>query len=474
VKPRTLVVLALVVGALAAFIALYERELPGSDARREAEKKVFRVEAEDLLGLEIEWQGARVRLERPPRPQGADAPAFPPPREWQLLEPHAGRGDRTLADRLASDLAGLELVRALDEGDRAEAGLEPPRGRIRWRSSKGEGTLELGADVPASSNLVAAASGRTGFVVVPRAILSAIDRAPGDWRAKEVLAATREEIERVRLVPAGGAAEAVVLARRGEDFAVESPFADVADGDRVEPLLSDLTSLRVERFLDAPLAPEAEQGLASGPGRLELALRERTETFVVELGAEVAPESGRYVRAGGQAFVARSRLADALVRPPEDWRSRAWTSFDSWRIERLRVTDGEGTLELVREAGDWKRDGVRIPYTDVGDLLYALTSPRAERVLAGPEAAAVPVAAPELTLGLADADGAEETLTLHGPYDEGFAARVSGRDVVLLLPLKAAAEVQHKLAAVRAAKPVATNGEAVDAAGSAAEGSAPE
>jgi hypothetical protein len=179
--------------------------------------------------------------------------------------------------------------------------------------------------VPASSSLVAAVEGRDELVVIARALLTDLDRAPGDWRAKEVLPAGRDEIERLRLVPAGGGGE-LVLSRKGESFVVERPYADAADPEAVDPLLTDLTSLRVERFLDAPLAAETEQGLASGPGRFELALKGRTEPYVVELGAAIPDSEMRTVRAAGQTFEARTRLADALARDPQAWRSRRWTT----------------------------------------------------------------------------------------------------------------------------------------------------
>jgi len=465
VKPKTIALLAAVV-ALLAGLAYLDRERPSTDERKRSEKKLFRLDADDVVALAVEWNGATVELERDakPRPEaGATAPAFPPPREWRMVSPMPARADRTLADRLAGALAGLESERRLDGVERADVGLAPPRGSVRWKSATAEGVLELGGDVPASSSLVAAADG--ALAVIPRAIVADVDRAPGDWRAKEVLPAGRDEIERIRIVPTGG--DDLVLSRQGESFVVERPYSDAADPDTVDPLLTDLTSLRVETFLDAPLAVEAESGLAGGPGRLELALKGRTEPYVVEVGAAVPDTERRYVRAGGQAFEANTRLAEALARAPEAWRSRRWTTFESWRVERLRFDDATGPLELARRDGDWLRDGAAVPYTVVGDLLYALTSPRAERVAPG----APPAAKPELTAVLSDADGGEETLTLYPPAGDGVPARVSGRDVTLWLTPAAADELRAKLAALRAAE---VDKEAPEAEGEAAAEAAAE
>jgi hypothetical protein len=462
VKPKTLAILAALVGALALFIAFVERDLPSTEERKASEKKLFRLAADDVTALTVEWNGATVELVRDPRPQPAGGAelAFPPPREWRMTAPMTARADRTIADRLAGTLAQLESERRLAGVARGEVGLDPPRGRVGWKTPQSAGGLELGGDVPASSSLVAAIEGESEPVVIARGIVAELERAPGDWRAREVLAASREAIERIRIVPAGGGGE-VVLARKGDAFAVERPYADAADPDTVDPLLTDLTSLRVETFLDAPLAPVAARGLAGGAGRLELALKGETAPYVVELGAEVAGTDRRYVRAGGQAFEAQTRLAEAVTRAAEAWRSRRWTSFESWKVERLKLDDAQGALELARSSGDWLRDGVKVPYTEVGDLLYAITSARADRVAAGAGA----MTKPELTLVLADADGGEETLTLHAATAEGVPARTSGRDVELSLPAAAADELRAKLAALRAAPAVAATpaAEAADA-----------
>jgi hypothetical protein len=315
-------------------------------------------------------------------------------------------------------------------------------------------------------------------LVVARTLVGDLDREPGEWRARELLAAGREAIERVRLVPRGG--EEVVLARKGEAFVVERPYADAADRDFVDALLGDLTGLRAERFLDAPLGAEVESGLAAGPGRLELALAASTAPWVLELGAETAAEGTRWARADGQVVEARTGLAAALERASADWRSRSWSGFEAWRAERMRVEDERGKLELVRSQGDWTRNGEKISYSDVGDLLFAVTSARAERVVPPDQTDAYPALRPELTVVLADAGGVEEVLTLHSPRagEELVPARASGRDVVLLLPRRAVDEIAARIAAVRAAAPIgspapAAGAEAAADAAPAGEAEAP-
>lgn len=459
-RPKTLLVLALVVGGLAAFIAFYERDLPSSEERREREGKAVPVDAEELTEVAIDWGGETVRFTREPKPATTPdaAPFGAPARDWRIVEPIDNRADRGAVDRLAGDLAGLKIERTLEGVARADVGLEPARGTIRWKTPKAEGTLEIGGKVPASANVVVASSGRPGLLVVPGHFVEQLAKAPGEWRAREVLAATRDQIRSVTLAPAGG--ERVVLVERGTAFGLEAPFSDVADRGLVDPLLSDLIALKVASFVDPPQSPEAESALATGPGRIELGLEGQDAPFVLEVGAEAEAGGERYLRAGSTAFRARTNLVEALERGADAWRSKNWTSFDSFRIESLKIADATATTELVRSSGDWLRDGTKIGYAVAGDLLYAITSAKADRVVSGAEAAAYPVESPALTVTVADGNGAEEVLTLHGAAPDGsVAARASGREVVLLLPAAKVAEVREKLAAVRAAEAIPEPGE---------------
>ncbi len=257
-----------------------------------------------------------------------------------------------------------------------------------------------------------------------------------------------------------------MLARSGETLRLESPVSDLAERDLTDRLLADLLALRIETFLDAPLAVEAEAALggrAAAPGTLgtlgtiELTIRGESAPLRIEIGAERAP--GRRVwRAGGQAFESVSTLGDLLARPASEWRSRNWTRFENWRIEKARFEDPAGAFELARRDGEWLRDGKRIPFAAASDLLAALTAARAERLAELPAAAAdaAPPVAPRLTVTLSDADGNEELLTLYESRDPAAAvvpARTRGREVEILLARDLVTELEQKVAAVRAAAP---------------------
>jgi hypothetical protein len=256
----------------------------------------------------------------------------------------------------------------------------------------------------------------------------------------------------------------VVLAKRPAGFWMEKPIADRADRDLVDGLLSDLTGLTAERFVDGS-RPLAELGLAPPRDAVEVAFQGVAPPVRIELGGpvtgEAAPEgeaSGEltYARAGNTVFEVRTRLAESAQRAPADWRALQLSAFAVHDVESATVREGQNAMQLTRSGTDWKRGSTLISYLPVSDLLFAVTGARASRLLTPEEAQAMQAAfaRPLLTFTLYTKDVGNETLTLFPAVKDGVPAKASGREVVLLLPADTLREIQEKLRGVRGAKAV--------------------
>lgn len=572
-RPRNLLILFLVVAALAAFLWFVERDLPGTEEREELAQRVLPgLEAGEVTVVTLESGGERVRLERVEPAAGAEVEsgagadggedaepgqdaepeessgAREREREWRLTAPErlaGARADRGAVEDLLASLAGLDHERAMDDVDPAGVGLDEPRARVALETAGGaRRELLVGGEVPASRNMVVAVressagagtgdeadgeggaepAGALAAHVVDRALLADLTRAPGDWRARDLFPATRAEIEGVTLdrgpaVRGESGAERVVLVRRDDGdaialaFDLAAPVDDRADREAVSSLLSTLTGLRVEEFLDALSGPASraagaagasaegaeatgtggsegpgtgggetdtggapagtleDAGLAPPRGAVVVELEGRAEPFRVEVGAP-AGDGSLHLRVDDRVVTARAPLLEALQRPAAEWSSPALTDLRQFGISQVTVADGGAPLHLVRDGTEWRRSsgegevgdgaGEAIPYTPVSDLLYALTEARAERVL---PREAVRLRAPELVVTLtaepaqADAEGSageEQAISFHPAGPGGTVpATVSGRDRVLELSAETAVSIRDALEAVRAAEPL--------------------
>jgi len=486
VRPRTLLVLFLVVAALGAFVWLYERKLPGSDERTKQEKKLFDWSKDDVTAVSIALGGDRagqeVALEHVSPPEKAKAAAAgtegpeAPPAEWRLTRPMRAAADGLAVSGLVESLAGLQKERTIEHPDKKALGLDRPQATVRLRTGKGETVLAFGAKVPTSGEVMLALGGDPDAYAVPDTVLSTLERDPGEWRDRQLFHGDRDKIDRISLAGPGGG---VVLARRGDSFWIESPPAerDRADRDLVDTLLSDLTGLRADRFIDAKdlkpgtptLQPNLQSlGLLPPKGAVEAALRGAAQPFRVELGGAAAsapastepgappPAPSIYAKADDAVFeTGQSGLSTAVARSAADWRSKSLSALQVYQVDSAKVTDAQGTLDLARSGTDWKRGATTISYTPVSDLLFAVTGAKATRLVSAEEAARLgaSLAKPVLTISM-KGQGSEETATFYPATAAGVPARASGRNAVLLLPSDQLANLQKQVAAVRAAPAV--------------------
>ncbi len=134
-RPRSLLILALVVGVLLALIYYAEDRVAGTDERAAAAKRLVGATPEEIVALDLEWQGSRVRFER----------AGKSPESTGELAPGRARGESSSRSSIpptrppsracSPRLAGLEAVRELDGVARRDVGLEPPRGSVSWTTA---------------------------------------------------------------------------------------------------------------------------------------------------------------------------------------------------------------------------------------------------------------------------------------------------------------------------------------------------
>jgi hypothetical protein len=275
-SPRTTGILLLVAAALAAFVYLYE--MKGGEQRADAEaksKELFPgVEQAAITAVELATkEGESVRLER------RDG-------RWLLVSPLEFPADAFAVDGIAGNLAGLASEAVLEDPQPpAEYGLGDGARVVRFSVGDAEHALRLGRKTPVGSNSYASVEGSDKIVTIATYKAQSFEKSLTDLRERRILDFDKQAIEKVELrwpdggvtlvrTAAGGAAEAGGEAGKpegGEDAAgdgeaaepaagsrwrVTAPLEGRADDETVDGLLSDLSFLRADGFVDAPTAEQ--------------------------------------------------------------------------------------------------------------------------------------------------------------------------------------------------------------------------
>jgi len=338
-NPRNTGILLLVAAALGAFIYFYE--IQGAQSRREAAEQEKRLFAGVEQGA-IEWialapaGGATSRVERR---DGA----------WHMVEPVDFPADTFGADSLASTLATLGSESVLeDAGPPEEYGLGDGARVVRFSAGGKEHELRLGKDSPVGQNTYAS-TGSGSIYTIARYKAASFDKRPDDLRDKRVLDFDRESIRRIVASWPGGrvvlereakpaepeaknAEEAKPAAPAQPGWRMVEPIAERADGDRVDQMLSDLSLLRAEGFVDDP-PPDAAAGLA--PPAFEVALEAPAQgegaeprVFHLAIGA-IRDEKLRLARGAQKSlYTIQAARFDALPRDVMAYRWKQLAHFD--------------------------------------------------------------------------------------------------------------------------------------------------
>ena len=330
-QPRTTVIMFFVAVVLGAFVYLYEIEGDIERGRdEEASRQLFpEVDAAAIGFLLFRAQGDQL------------VEAIRLGEEWYLKQPVAFPGDDVNLNSIASTLANLTSETEIEDPASPEVyGLGASSRRVQFRAGDKSFTLQVGNEAPVGGNIYAAREDALDRVFTVAAFrVSSFDRDLDSLRDKRVLSFDRARVEHVVVGWPGGT---VTVAKTDAGWEVTHPSAIVgpADVKAIDDLLSDISFLRAEGFVDGTekvqkaLATEAyftvTLGLAGQEGApLEVGLRAVSEG-----------DEENYLLSGGHASalyrVPRGRV-DGFPRDVFAYRFKEVSNFDSQTVDAFEL-----------------------------------------------------------------------------------------------------------------------------------------
>jgi hypothetical protein len=424
-RNKNLFILAVVVAVVGAYIFFFERHQPTSEEARTRAEKVFPdLDQDAVAGIEIRGLEGRVRLER------VDD-------EWHLREPLDFPADPSKVNSALGSLANLVADRRLaaDEVDPREYGLNEPAVEVELRSDEGViVSLAVGDEMPLGSKRALRLDSGAEILLASGWFVNDLDREVDDWRSREVVDVVADQVAALEVEAGVDHIRAVQI---NDEWRLLRPLEDVADGDHLGSVISDLNSLRIEEFLDGVVDP-AELGLEAPEYEITVIRTDGGEPLRLDLGATREGEGGTDVacrRGESEYFWARDSVRTRLSKAPVLWRSKKVGAFENWDAESLVLDRGGGTVALDRIEGLWRfADGGEANSVEVQDRLSKLGKLEAQDFdLVAPITSEMGRA--EVVMRAADDESEPRALkfSFFEPLTEGGRAmvRVSGRDTIM-------------------------------------------
>lgn len=360
-RPSRLLTLLLVVVGLGAFIYFFERHQPTTERRRELQDKVFPgLEQDDIERLSVRNADGSYELVRR---EG----------EWFLTAPVEDRADSGAVSGLGWSLTSLKAERVLDpeDVDLAAYGLVEPELEVSaWTRDGRERRLFMG-DVMPLGHARAAMTGDGRVMLVGGAIATDLRRDLAGWRSTDLARVWEADVAAISIQERG---RVVHLVRSPGVWSLTSPIDDIADRERVQGLLSDLSGARIREFLEEPPAL-AVLGLEPPEQELTVVRREDAPPLQLAFGRERTVDGELQVacRRGDQLLWVDQSAVKRLSGDHDRWRSPRLLPFESWAAEFLDLESDGTSVVLRRDGFRWNAEGVEVDGEGIRDRLTALS-----------------------------------------------------------------------------------------------------
>jgi hypothetical protein len=385
----------------------------------------------------------RIRLQR--GQQALELVREPPSAEFRLERPWRERADVATVRSLLGALELASPLRPADGVTQTGAGLDPPWLEISLEIGGKPHRLRLGGPAPAPPGAryaeVREPAQEPRLYTVSPGLVGELDLPWDKFRETRLLDLGRSDLAKLTIDSQAGRSE---LVKRNDTFMlVRSGAQELADGEALDRLLTGLSRIVSEQFVD----PEAARPALGGEAvRLQLQpLDTKRAALTLTLGRSCpgAPEQALVLREGGEqparAGCIPREVGEALRVTPEQLELKRPFSARVDEVEELELRRGDQKLELSRKDGGFLLklpSRSEVPLDAGTQRLRQLVAVKAERV-PQPDLAALGLSAPqgEAVIHLSGADGQRgrrELVKLGKPRADGSLCLQREADAVVL------------------------------------------
>jgi hypothetical protein len=451
-NPKSTAILCGVAAALAAFLYFYE--LGGEQARQQAEdaqKRSFpNVEQTAVESISITaTDRTSVTIER----QDGD---------WQIVSPIDFAADRFAVDGIASALAQLTHETIIEKPSPKEVyGLDSELSEIRFTAGGIEYGLRTGDSTPTGGNVYVSIEGDSRVFTVAAYRAKSMRKSLDELRDRRVAGFDPTSVKRFVASWPGGR---VVVERSGDDWKLAFPLEGSADTETVDGLLSSLSLLRAEAFVDAPAADlatgleapefmiEIELSMMAAEAGEEVASAQTPKALQIAIGGLDDTATRRFVRAASPSYyLIPAASLDEFPRRLIEYRNRQLTQFSESAASRIELgfhseTGVSTVITAQRGAEGWTSSAGPIQQEKFAALVSHFSRLRGDAVVADAlgkeELEGIGLNPPRVILSVfgeagSEGEGGAEALlgVLHlgSTRAEGIFAQVPNRETVFAL-----------------------------------------
>lgn len=334
---RTTIVLLLIALGLYLFIRLFEA--PTTREAAERRQYVAQIERDNIDGIVISASEREIELVRKDN-------------EWRMQKPVSDRADSMTVDQLLGSVENLQrenTIKLEKDEQLSEFGLADSALRLKFRGKNAPPEFAFGADTAVEGKTYLRIGDAKEIHVVSNDLKEQLTKPPEEFRDRSLTDLSVSQIDRVIINMPSGQIE---LHREAEHWAMDKPLKARADDSRVNDLLAQTLTARIEKFI-AGSKDFAQYGLAEPIGSVKFFSEEMDKPLELQIGAP-ADEENVYARLSNResVYVVPKQAGELLNLNPNDLRERKLLRLNLDIVDRITIEGADVEFMLSREGED--------------------------------------------------------------------------------------------------------------------------
>jgi hypothetical protein len=363
---KTTVILAIIAVAGVAYFRLFEMKRPSTQEAQRQDQNMVNFDRSRIDGIVIQNGDEKIEMRRRDN-------------KWRLETPIKDQADGALVENLLSDLENWQKEGTIpakeidaDKSKLAEYGLNNPKLKLKLLGRDRPPEILFGKDAAMEGRMYVRFQNSKETFLAGQSVKKDIDKQPEEFRDRKLTDLSSAQVQRVVLKTPAGEME---LEKNDANWDIVKPLRARADDQKVNDLISQVTTARIEKFVADDRGDLRPYGLAEPRGSITLFDQEQKKDQKIEIGESIkvagredkgqtlqigsVPEKEKeqvYVRFGprGSVYTLPKKIEEILNTKPADLRDNHLVRIDTNILDRITIdAPGKNKTVLARKDGNW-------------------------------------------------------------------------------------------------------------------------
>ena len=237
---RNTLILAIIALAGVAYFKFFEMKRPSTEEARRQSQNMLNFDRTKIDGIVIQNGDQKIEIRRSDN-------------KWRLETPIKDQADTALVDSLLSDLENWQKEGTIpakeidaDKSKLTEYGLNNPKLKLKLLGHDRPPEILFGKDAAMEGRMYVRFQNSKETFLTAQSVKKDIDKKPEEFRDKKLTDLSNTQVRRVVLKTPAGEIE---LEKKDTNWEILKPLRARADDQKVNDLISQVTSARIGQFV---------------------------------------------------------------------------------------------------------------------------------------------------------------------------------------------------------------------------------